>query len=338
MKATPHPVASVLLLAGFSISMAAETRIQPQIESANPLFPALRFDPMALSGASRRKQIPSSLKRGNRMWSRHIGIVVVMVLVAISSVAYAENESRVVVITQDDIGKEISVDVGQKVEVHLTGKLKDENYGWQVSAIEYMEGPTFTVTAQGGVSSHIDPEKPEHVRSYTVHLATGYPGKAKITLGYSKDRTTEATATFNFTLIVRTTGDFKPPEDQPLRIDVAPLSKMFSDQIGGKWEAGESTVYSRTEKIGMFSVYYAPCQQDQALVLNKMESWARPMAIIWAANGWTLVSDSGAWKSNRRQVERVIGILERFYPNGGTWKTTRQMDTEANKPDAGDGK
>jgi hypothetical protein len=113
---------------------------------------------------------------------------------------------------------------------------------------------------------------------------------------------------------------------------------MFSDQIGGKWEAGESTVYSRTEKIGMFSVYYAPCQQDQALVLNKMESWARPMAIIWAANGWTLVSDSGAWKSNRRQVERVIGILERFYPNGGTWKTTRQMDTEANKPDAGDGK
>jgi hypothetical protein len=33
MKATPHRVASVLLLAGFSISMAAETRIQPQIES-----------------------------------------------------------------------------------------------------------------------------------------------------------------------------------------------------------------------------------------------------------------------------------------------------------------
>lgn len=33
MKAKPHTVASILLLAGFSISMSEETRIQPQIES-----------------------------------------------------------------------------------------------------------------------------------------------------------------------------------------------------------------------------------------------------------------------------------------------------------------
>jgi hypothetical protein len=261
-----------------------------------------------------------------------------MVLVAILSVAQAESANRAVTITQDGIGKEFSVEVGQKVEVRLPGKLEDGNYGWHVSAIEYIEGPTCTVKEQSFGSSYIDPERPEQGRNYTVHLATGYPGKAKITLCYSKDRTNEVTATFHFTLTVKTTDSFKPPADQSLRINAAPLSKMFSDQIGGKWETGENTVYSRTEKVGMFIVYYAPCQQDQALVLNKMQSCARPMAIIWAGNGWTLVSDSYAWTYNRRQVESVIQILERFHPNNSTWKTTRQMESEANKSDSGDSK
>lgn len=129
-----------------------------------------------------------------------------------------------------------------------------------------------------------------------------------------------------------------PTGEPPVEVAPDALIRTLSAETGGQWESGRSVVYTSPKKGCAFYIHYAPCQQDQGLLLNHYVSWMRPMAIIWAGNGWTVVSDNHAWRSNRDTVLKLVAILERSKPDDETWKTARRIANEANKPDAGDGK
>lgn len=257
------------------------------------------------------------------------------VLAAVAAAAPAEGADAALRLFDADNGKAFTVKVGQSVVVRLAGKLKGERYGWRLKPIEYLTGPTCTVIGHGVGGGYVDHRKPSLGRFYTVELRTAYPGAANITLVYSKEDGTDARATFDFSLTVtaeRTRG-FRPRADRELRIDPVPLSRMLGEAVGGKWEAGSSVVYSRPKKGSLFFINYAMSQQEQTLVLNGMLQWTRPMGITWAGYGWTLVSDANAWTDDRAEMRQIVAILERFCPNGKTWKTPGHFAREATKED-----
>lgn len=99
------------------------------------------------------------------------------------------------------------------------------------------------------------------------------------------------------------------------------LAGILSRELGSNW-LPEQPFVRLSPKIGTayyICVAFDPRRQTDAL--SHFITRTRPMAIVWSANGWTLISDSGAWKSDREPLVKLTGVLERYWPDIKTWKT-----------------
>ena len=126
-------------------------------------------------------------------------------------------------------------------------------------------------------------------------------------------------------------GGARPPVAQPEpgsipRVGAPALVQILAREVGGEWQAAGDLVRLFPGKGLPFEIHHAPCQRSQEVVLERYESWVRPMAIIWAGNGWTLVGDADAWMRDRAKVLRVVAVLEKTQPDHATWKPARERN------------
>lgn len=126
-------------------------------------------------------------------------------------------------------------------------------------------------------------------------------------------------------------------DDLPTPIGMKDLCTILGKEVGGTWEGTDGSSAGGIESRGLlgkkehrreplFLIFYAPCMQDQFCILKRFQGWARPMAIVWAANEWTVIADGDAWMSKEGVVERLTPLLLRYYPDTKSWKTGRQLE------------
>jgi hypothetical protein len=129
-------------------------------------------------------------------------------------------------------------------------------------------------------------------------------------------------------------------DDRPTLIGPKDLCTIIEKEVGGAWVFERGRISSRElmgKKKGqvdpLFYIFYALSQHDQARILEDFESSARPLAIVWAANGWTVVSDPRAWTSKDGLIEKLTALLLKYHPDDKSWKTLRHLDAEKQRKD-----